>query len=87
MAEYNQLSDGRPDGVQLGKSASDKVALYGATPVAQRAGATQVAVTTTAATTTTPYGFSTSTQANAIVALVNELRASLVALGAIKGAA
>lgn len=35
MSEYNQLSDGRPDGTQLGQSASDKVAFHGATPTAQ----------------------------------------------------
>lgn len=60
---------------------------YGTTPIAQRAGAAQAAVTTTASQTTTPYGFSTSTQADAIVTLVNELRASMVALGLIKGSA
>jgi len=38
-------------------------------------------------TSTNPYGFSTSTQANAIVTLVNELRAALVASGLIKGSA
>jgi hypothetical protein len=82
-----QLSDANPDGTILGQSATDKISLYGATPIVQRAGAAQAAVTTTAATTTTPWGFSTSTQANAIVTLVNELQAALVALGAIKGAA
>ena len=35
MPEYNQLSDGRPDGTQLGQSASDKVAFHGATPTTQ----------------------------------------------------
>lgn len=35
MPEYNQLSDGRPDGTQLGQSASDKVAFYGGTPTTQ----------------------------------------------------
>jgi UDP-N-acetyl-D-mannosaminuronic acid transferase (WecB/TagA/CpsF family) len=74
------------DGYSVGQSATDKVGFYGATPVAQRAGAAQAAVTTTAATSTTPFGYSEA-QANAIVALVNEMRAALVALGIIKGAA
>lgn len=82
-----QLSDGGPDGTCLGQSAADEISLYGVTPIVQRSGADQAAVTTTAATTTTPWGFSTSTQANGIVTLVNELRAALVALGAIKGSA
>lgn len=52
-----------------------------------RASADQAAVATTAPTNTTPYGFSTSAQAAAIVTLVNELRAALVAVGIIKGSA
>ncbi|MDD5060916.1 MAG: hypothetical protein PHN44_01350 [Candidatus Marinimicrobia bacterium] len=34
MAEYQQVSDGRPDGLQVGK-ADDLIALFGGTPVAQ----------------------------------------------------
>lgn len=62
-------------------------ALSGTIPVGMRSGAAQAAVTTTAATSTTPYGFSTAAQADAIVTLVNELRATLVANGIIKGSA
>ena len=54
-------------------------------PIAIRAGAAQVAVSTTASQTTTPYGFSTSTQADAIVAMLGEIRATLVATGLWKG--
>lgn len=72
-------------GVEIGQSTTDLVGFYGVTPVAQRTSASQAAVTTTAATSTTPYGFGTAAQADAIVTLVNELRAALVALGAIKG--
>jgi hypothetical protein len=77
----------QPDGVTLGKDTSALASVYGVTPIAQRVGAAQAAVSTTAATSTTPYGFSTSTQADAIVTLVNELRAACVAFGIIKGAA
>ena len=83
-----QLSDQGPAGTLWGASTTDLIGAYGsATPVAQRAGSAQAAVTTTAPTSTTPYGFSTSAQAAAIVTLVNELRAALVALNLIKGAA
>jgi hypothetical protein len=58
-------------GKQFGTSTSQKIGFHGATPVAQRAGAAQ-AVATDAATT---------------MALANELRAALVALGLVKGAA
>lgn len=61
--------------------------LSGTYPVAQRAGAAQAAVTTTASQTTTPYGYSTSTQADAIVTLVNEIRATLIAANLMKGSA
>jgi hypothetical protein len=65
------------------------------------AGTIGAAVGATTATSTTPFGFSTSTQANGVVTLlnacradvaglttlVNQLRSDLVALGLIKGAA
>ncbi len=74
-----------PDGIDIGAAATSKEGFYGAAPIVQPTSAGEAAVATTAATTTTPFGFSTSTQANAIVTLVNQLRADLVALGLIKG--
>lgn len=82
-----QLSDGNAVGTVLGTSATDLIGFYGlAAGVAQRSGAVQAAVTTTAATNTSPYGYATSTQANAIVTLVNEIRATLVGLNLMAGA-
>lgn len=77
-----ELGNQGPDGVRLGKTSSEPVSFYGATPAARTA-FSEAAITTTAAisTTTTKWGFSTSTQANAIVALANEIRAALVTLG------
>lgn len=74
-----------PDGLQVGYSPADLVSFHGATPVVQRSGAAQAAVATTAPTNSTPYGFTTSAQAAALVTLVNELRAALVEKGIIKG--
>jgi UDP-N-acetyl-D-mannosaminuronic acid transferase (WecB/TagA/CpsF family) len=82
-----QLSDARSDGVVIGQSTTDLVAFYGGTPAAQRANASQAAVSTTNSTTTTPAGYATTTQANAIVTLVNEMRAVLVAANLMKGSA
>ncbi len=71
----------------LGNAASDTIGLYGATPVVQRATAgshTTIATTVAISTTTgsvTSWGFSTSTQANALTAAVAEIQATLVALG------
>jgi hypothetical protein len=59
----------------------------GVVPMGMRSGVAQAAVTTTGATSTTPYGFATAAQADAIVTLVNEIRATLMAAGMIKGAA
>ena len=41
------------------------------------------AVVDTAATTTTPYGYATQAQADAIVTRLNEIRAALIAYGVV----
>ena len=78
-----------PDGASIGLSTSEKISAYGVTPIVQRSGAAQAAVATTRAISSnaTSWHFSTSTQANAIVTLVNEMREALVAFGIIKGSA
>lgn len=81
------LGKNNPDGMSFGSATTEKISLYGVTPVVQRSGSAQAAVSATAATQSSPYGFDTSTQANAVVSLVNELRAACVALGVIKGSA
>lgn len=42
------------------------------------------AVITTAATSTTPYGFATAAQADAVVSNLNAIRAAIVAAGIMK---
>lgn len=74
------------DGYTVGQSANDLVGFYGIAPIVQPTSANEAAASATAATTTSPWGYATSTQANAVVTLVNQLRADLVALGLIKGA-
>lgn len=73
--------------VVLGDATTDTIGFYGATPAAQPTSSNEAAAATTAAVSVsaTQWGFSTSTQANAIVTLVNQLRADLVTLGIIKG--
>ncbi len=96
QAGPNYLTTGQ--GGEVGNAITEGVGFYGTAPIAQQAGSAQAAVTvstiTTAATTTTPFGFATSTQANNLSAtvaanttLLNEVRQSLVDLGLIKGAA
>lgn len=88
-ASIKKIYRGDDGGASLGGATTDKISLYGVTPITQRASADQAAVVTTLAVSTTSniWGFSTSTQANALITLTNELRAALVALGAIKGSA
>lgn len=78
-----QLSDGGPAGTVLGQSATDLVAFYGATPAAQIAVTTAPAAT--AATSTTPFGYSEA-QANAIVTWIRAVDAALKARGLIASA-
>ena len=51
------------------------------------AAAAQAAVATTGSTNSSPYGFTTAAQADALVTLVNALRTGCVNAGIIKGAA
>ena len=75
-----QVSDGNPDGTVLGQSPADLISFYNTTPVAQRSGPAQAAVPSTAPVNTTPYGYSQA-QAEAIITLLNEIRATLVGVG------
>lgn len=79
MAEYNQLSDGRPDGALLGQSATDKIGLYGKTPAAQRSAAVQAASVVSAS--------SYITVGSNLAAFAAEVAATLTQLGAWKGSA
>lgn len=86
MATYNHLSDGRPDGALLGENATDKVGFFGTAPTAQRAAAIQGALTITTGTSA-GFSFTTTTAFSNFVAQVEEIRATLAALGLMKGAA
>jgi hypothetical protein len=79
MANIKYLSDGGPDGSSLGQSTADLIALYGGTPVSQRAAAIQAASVVSAST----Y-ISVTTNFAAFCA---EVAATLTAIGAWKGSA
>ncbi len=68
-----QVTYNAPDGATLGKSASEKVSFYGATPVAQRAYSSAVHATSALATST-DFG---ATQ----LAAVQEIQKTLIGLG------
>lgn len=76
------------DHIVARKLEADTMGFFGATPTeAQLAATAQSAVATTAATSTSPFGYTTSAQANGIVTLLNQIRSDLVTLGLIKGSA
>jgi hypothetical protein len=87
IADNNNFVVGTTYGTKIGTSTTQKLAFYNATPIVQRASASQAAVATTAATQTTPWGFSTQAQADGIITLLNEIRTTLVNLGLMKGSA
>lgn len=70
--DYEQVTYNGPAGAQIGKSATEKIGFYGATPVVQRATATTH--TTTNMVTSASFG---ATQ----VAIVQEIMNTLIALG------
>lgn len=81
MANYQYPLDGRPDGAVIGQATSEKLAFFGGTPTTRPTGATAVETTVAISTTTTKWGYSTSTQANAIVTAVNALIGVVTSLG------
>lgn len=70
--DFEQVTYNAPSGAQIGASASDKVGLYGATPVVQRA--TAATHTTTAVVTSASFG-------TLQVAQIQEIQQTLIAIG------
>ena len=71
-------------GTRIGTAITQKIGFYNATPIIQRSGSAQAAVGGTADGT---YSVGEQDMINDLVTLTNELRAALVAIGIIKGAA
>lgn len=71
--EYEQAGYNAPDGLQIGRAAADKVGFYGKVPVIQRAYSSAVHASSALASS----GSFGATQ----LAVVNEIQATLVALG------
>ena len=69
------------DGNYIGRRTTDKIGFYGAAPVVRPTSLAAAAVTTVCSTSTSSYGFTSSTQAMAVLTLVNDIRAKLVSLG------
>lgn len=71
--------------LKLGSAATSLVGFYGTTPVVQRAtAASHTTIATTVVVSNTGanmWGFTTSSQGNAVLAAVAEIQATLVAIG------
>ncbi len=92
--EYESVTSGLPDGAQVGKSATEKVGFWGATPVVQGAALTAQLTTLTHTapgtpdyaiqnlTTSTPYGFVTADEGNSVLKVVANLQTRLAELEA-----
>lgn len=72
---------------QVAPTTGSLFSVWGATATTQPTATQQAAVATTLAMSgaVTSYGYTTSTQADGIVRLVNQIRSDLVAVGIIKG--
>jgi len=79
--DYEQVTYNGPSGAQVGKSATEKVAFFGAVPVVQQT-CTAIGTTTISQVGTTgKWAFATSTAASAFVARVIALQDRLDTLG------
>lgn len=77
-----QLGYNAPDGMVMGSSATEKIAFYGATTIAQQT--TNSAISTTASVSTSGnYGFASSTEAMQVVNAVSTMSYALRQLGLI----
>lgn len=82
----NTQTVGYGDDVVIGQSVTDKLGFYGNTTVVQSSGADQAAAPA-GGTGATAGAYDTANNRDAMIALVNEIRTTLVNLGLMKGSA
>ena len=78
--EYEQLSYNAPDGAQLGRATTDKIAFYGSTPIVQPTISSAVS-TTSSISTAGNFGFSTASEFFQVVNAVSTMAYQLKQLG------
>ena len=76
-----QLSDRNSEGTVLGQSSTDKLGFYGLATAIVRPSVSAYTTTTAAVSTSTNWGYTTSTQADAINTQVVAINAALRNLG------
>lgn len=85
---YRYLDDGSPDGTILGQTITSKIGFWATVTTQPTATQQAVAISTAAISSAATNGgwlYNTSTQADGVVRLVNQLRNDLVSLGLLKG--
>jgi hypothetical protein len=75
-----QIGEGCPDGLTIGGSATEKVSLYGVAPVVQQT-AVNALTGSTAAVSSSAWGFASSTVATIVIQDVHDMHNALVNLG------
>jgi hypothetical protein len=79
--EYEQVSYNAPDGAQLGKTSTEKLAFWGQTPVARGTSTVANISTTAFISTAGVYGFATSTEGLQVTAALSTIIVQLKACG------
>lgn len=75
-----QLSDGGPDGTTMGQDTADLISFYGTTAVSQRT-STDLSASIATVASSTDFAAGQATALNSAILAVNEIRATLKALG------
>jgi hypothetical protein len=71
MADYNELSDGRPAGVMVGQSATDLVGFHGTAPADQAAFITTLSIN--ALSVSGVIGFTSSASFSTAITAINSI--------------
>ena len=80
--EYENLSYNAPDGSQWGRSATEKLSFYGATPVVRLSVSTNdVSTTNTTTATTAVFGFVTAVELTNLITAVSTMQAQMKLMG------
>jgi hypothetical protein len=75
-----------PGPALIGTASTDYIGFFGTTPVAKQGGTALATLSLGTITNTTPYGFASKADGDALVAQVKALTAALVAYGIVKQA-
>ena len=79
--EYEQLSYNAPDGSQWGKVSSEKLGMYGVTPVSQYVGVGAASTYATTSNTTSTVGFTTLADLTSFILQVSTITQTGRAMG------